>query len=83
MATKPEMAIKPPYRVSYEGDDIVVRLKRAALTRNQVSRFLDYVMLEAVRTQSQLTEAQAADLAKDINRRAWERIQSRIDLPDD
>lgn len=63
------------YSIAVENADIVVRLNRNTIDQETLIRFLDYLELEAIRKRSQLTEAQAAELAADIDRAAWETLK--------
>lgn len=69
---------EPAYRIDIEEQDIVVRVRRDVLGREEVSRFLDYLELESIRRRSQLSEADAAALADEIDRAAWERTRAHI-----
>ncbi len=63
------------YSIAVENTDIVVRLNRNIIDQDALIRFLDYLELETVRRQSQLTDEQAADLAADIDRAVWEKLK--------
>lgn len=67
---------EPAYRIDFEEQDIVVRVRRDVLDREEVSRFLDYLELEAIRRRSQLAETDAAALADEVDRAVWERTRS-------
>jgi hypothetical protein len=67
------------YRIDADDQEIVVRLRRDVLDRDEVSRFLDYLELEAIRRRSRLSEANAAELADGVDGRAWEAIRPRIE----
>lgn len=69
----------PAYRIDVEDEDLVVRLKRDLVDREEVSKFLDYLELESLRRRSQLTEADAAALADEIDRAGWERNRLRVE----
>ena len=64
---------EPAYRIDVEEDDLVVRLRKDLLGREEVSRFLDYLELESIRRRSQLSEADAAALSDEIDHAVWER----------
>lgn len=68
---------EPPYRIDVEEEEIVVRFTRGALGRDQISRFLDYLVLDAIRRRSELTEEDAAALADEVDRAVWDRARSR------
>jgi 2,3-bisphosphoglycerate-independent phosphoglycerate mutase len=69
------MASTALYSIAVEQDDIVVRLNRAAVDQEALRRFLDYIELESLRARSQLTPEDAADLANEIDRAAWEQVR--------
>lgn len=69
---------EPAYRIDIEEQDIVVRVRRDVLDREEVSRFLDYLELESIRRRSQLSEADAAAIAQEIDRAAWKRSRAHI-----
>jgi hypothetical protein len=71
------MAAEPAYRIEIEDRDVVVRLRRGVLNQAEVSRFLDYLELEALRRRSELSEAGAQDLAQEIDRAVWARVRGR------
>ena len=63
------------YSIAVENSDIIVRLNRNTIDQDALVRFLDYLELEAIRKRSQLTDKQAAELAADIDRAAWETLK--------
>lgn len=67
---------EPAYRIDIEEQDIVVRVRRDVLDREEVSRFLDYLELESIRRRSQLCESDAAALADEVDRAVWERTRA-------
>lgn len=69
---------EPAYRIDVEEQEMVVRLKRGVLGRNEVSRFLDFLELESIRRRSELSEADAARLADEIDRAVWDRTRSHV-----
>lgn len=72
------MAAEPVYRIEIEDRDVVVRLRRGVLNQAEVSKFLDYLELEALRRRSELSEADAQDLAQEIDRAVWARVSGRL-----
>jgi hypothetical protein len=69
---------EPAYRIDVEEQDLVVRVRRDVLDREEVSRFLDFLELESIRRRSQLSEADAAGLADEIDAAVWERVRTRL-----
>ncbi|HEX6289133.1 MAG TPA: hypothetical protein VFZ66_08070 [Herpetosiphonaceae bacterium] len=63
------------YSIAVENSDIVVRLNRNTIDRDALVRFLDYLELETIRKRSQLTDAQAAELAADVDGATWETLK--------
>ncbi len=64
------------YNVAFESRDVVVRFSRDVFDRELLTKFLDFLELEAIRRRSRLTQAQADELAEEINRAGWQRIKS-------
>lgn len=72
------MAAEPAYRIDVEEQDIVVRLRRDVLDREEVSKFLDYLELESVRRRSSLSEEAASQLADEIDGSVWARVRGHV-----
>lgn len=72
------MAAEPAYSIDVQDHDIVVRLRRDVLGREEVSRFLDYVELQSIRRRSELSAADAAALAAEIDQKVWERTRAHV-----
>lgn len=70
------MTYTPSYKINVEKRDVVVRFRRDMIDQSALSKFIDYIELESIRKRSQLTEAQAADLAAEIDRSVWENIKT-------
>ena len=73
------MMADPAYRIDVEEQDLVVRVRRDVLDRDEVSRFLDFLELESIRRRSELTEEDAERLADEIDSSVWERYRSRVE----
>ena len=63
------------YSIAVEDTDIVVRLNRNTINQDALRRFLDYLELETIRNQSQLTDEQAVELATNIDSAVWETLK--------
>ncbi len=75
------MTSQPAYSIDVQGRDIVVRLHGDVLDRDAVSKFLDFLELEAICRQSQLTDEQADALAAEVDRSSWERLRTNVQEP--
>lgn len=75
------MSAPPAYRIDIQDRELVVRLRQDLLSREEVSRFLDYLELESIRRRSALSEEEAERLAAEIDRGVWERTRSRVEKP--
>lgn len=60
------------FTVAVNDKDIVVRVDRELIDETSLRRLLDYIELESIRKRSKLTEEQAARLAQEVDRAAWE-----------
>jgi hypothetical protein len=69
------MTYTPSYKINVEKRDIVVRFRRDLIDQSALGKFIDYLELESIRKRSQLTEAQATELAAEIDRSVWENIK--------
>ena len=60
------------YTIAVHKKDIVLRVDRELIDETSLRRLLDYIGLESIRKRSKLTEEQAARLAEEVDRAAWE-----------
>ena len=67
---------KPSYQVNVENEDVIVRFRRDMIDETTLGLFLDYLELESIRKRSQLTDEQAAELAKEIDAAVWKNLKS-------
>lgn len=63
------------YQIGMENGDIVVRLNKSLIDYDGLIKLLDYVTLEMIRKQSQLTPVQAEALADEVQSAAWEKVK--------
>ena len=63
------------YRVTSEADDIVIRLPRGETDERTLNELLSYLELQELLRRSQLSEADAAQLSRDIKQGAWEQVK--------
>jgi hypothetical protein len=72
-------ALGRPYRVEYQGNDLVVRVSSDLMSREEMIDLLDYIFLENVRQKASLSDAEVEAMAKDANRSAWERLRPMVE----
>lgn len=72
------MIDKAFYNITVENQDIIVRLNRDIIDRDTLTKFLDYLELEAIRKRSCITEKQAATLAKEIDTEVWSNLKHKF-----
>ncbi len=69
------MDYTPSYQVNVENREVIVRFQRDMIDEETLGRFLDYLELESIRKRSNLTEKQAAELAKEIDAAVWKKLK--------
>ncbi len=69
------MAYAPSYSIAVERQEVTIRFKKNLIDQSALEKFLDYLELESIKKSSQLTEDQAATLAKEIDRAVWKNIR--------
>ncbi|HEX8275618.1 MAG TPA: hypothetical protein VF615_23495 [Longimicrobiaceae bacterium] len=72
------MSTEPAYRIDFDGQDLVVRIRHEAVDQEQVLRFLDYLQLESIRRSSSLTEEDARVISGEVDRAVWARVRSHV-----
>lgn len=65
------------FQIESTQDDIVLRFSRKLVDASALSRLLDYVELASLRESSQLTPAQAGELADEIDAAVWEHVKDK------
>ncbi|HEY0016214.1 MAG TPA: hypothetical protein VGC13_07840 [Longimicrobium sp.] len=78
-----ELKAQPAYRINEDGDDLIVRVPKTLATRERVSRFLDWLEFDQLRSQSELTEEDAAAFAAEVKRAVWDQNRQRLNVTDD
>jgi len=63
------------FRVTTDEDSFVIRLPRAETDEQTLAKVLDYLELEQLRRQSRLSRDDAADLATEVERGAWQQVK--------
>jgi hypothetical protein len=69
------MAYRPPFDISVDRNNIIVRFKRDIVDQAALNRLLDYLELESVRKHSRLSEEQAVALSEEVNQAVWSSIK--------
>lgn len=67
------------YRLAYEEDDLVIRIPSTLISRDRVSQFLDYLILEQGSRELGLTDDEVTGLAREAKRSAWERLRPMVE----
>lgn len=65
------------YEVANEQDQIVIRFDSRLVDQNALSRVLDYLEMESIRSRSRMTPAEASKLADEIDRTVWEQVKQK------
>ncbi len=63
------------YQITRERGETVLRFPSQYMDEVQLTRLLDRLELEAIRQQSHLTAADAAMLADEVKRSAWQQVK--------
>ncbi len=63
------------YEINSDRDEIIIRLPRGLMNEQELSKLLDYIEMEAIRRQSQLSEEDANTLANEIQWGAWQQVK--------
>jgi hypothetical protein len=66
-------------RFDEQDGDYVIRVSRDAISRENVSRFFDYLMMEAGSRDFDLSEEEIAALADEVDKAAWERLRPMVE----
>lgn len=66
------------YEVAVEADSILVRMPADLFSREEIVRFLDYLEVESIRRRSQLTRAEAEQLAAEIDQEGLRQLQEQL-----
>lgn len=66
------------YSITLEEEEVVIRVNGSMVDQDALTKLLDYLELESIRKRSKLTEAQAALLATEVGRNAWEDIKDKF-----
>ena len=66
------------YSITAENQDVVVRFNRDIVDWEAMTRFLDYLELESIRTRSKLTKERASALAEEVDRDVWENVRHKL-----
>lgn len=66
------------YEVAVDADSILVRMPADLFSREEIVRFLDYLEVESIRRRSQLTQAEAEQLAVEIDQEGLRQLRERL-----
>ena len=65
------------YEIAKEEDSITIRLSSELVDQEALQRLLDYLELESIRKNSELTEQQAAELADEVDLDVWQQVKHK------
>ena len=63
------------YEITTDPEHIIIRLPLATADPESLAKLLDYLELESIRHRSQLSSDDAAGLAAEVKREAWQRVR--------
>lgn len=63
------------YTVAVENNEFVIRVNRDLIQREELSRILDYLLIQSIKRRSQATQEEVDALATEVKRAAWRRVQ--------
>ena len=69
------MISDPPYEIRSEDDQVVIRIPRDKVDEGVISRVLEYMDFEIIRSRSQATQEQIDELAEEVQKAAYERVK--------
>lgn len=81
IAAPEQAAWQSAYQIEEDGDDLVIRIPKSLASRDRVQRFLDRIEFEQLRSQSQLTPEDAAELTTEVKRAVAEANRHRGKAP--
>ena len=64
------------YKINSTNQEITIQLNKNLIEPEKLEKFLDYLFLIDIQQKSQLTEASADELIKEIKQSCWEQQQS-------
>ena len=79
MSTRTVSSPEVAYRIDFDGDDIVLRMRADSMSRDDLSNFLDRILLEQLRRRASLNDEQIAELADELDRAVWERLRPMVE----
>ena len=66
------------YTIAYENKDIVIRFEKETVDKKLLSNFLEFIEMEQIRKRSKLSDKQADKIAKEINRKVWDKLKKNV-----
>lgn len=66
------------YTIAYENKDIVIRFEKETVDKKLLSNFLEFIEMEQIRNRSKLTDKQADKIAREINRKVWDKLKKNV-----
>ncbi|MFN6461612.1 MAG: hypothetical protein RMZ41_007150 [Nostoc sp. DedVER02] len=66
------------YNITLDNQDIIIKFNRNILDVESLTKFLEYLELETIRSRSNLTEEEATTVADEIDRDVWLKIKHKF-----
>lgn len=76
-AATPEPALQAPYSIDEDENDLIVRVPKWLVSRDRMLRFLELMEFKELRSRSELTEAEVAELSAEVKRAVAEAYRHR------
>lgn len=68
------------YQVSYDHQEVTIKLNRSLISQDKLEQFLDYLTIKAIQQKSVLSESLADELIAEINHAVWEKQKNLFEL---
>ncbi|MBF2014777.1 MAG: hypothetical protein HC836_06280 [Richelia sp. RM2_1_2] len=66
------------YNITFENQDIVIKLNKTMIKYEKLATFLDYLFLETTRQQSSLTPEAVVNLSDEVDNAVWLNVKSKL-----
>jgi hypothetical protein len=73
------MSATTAVRYDEQDGDLVIRVPLDSISRENVSRFLDYLLVESVSRKFEMSDDEIAVFAEEVDKAAWERLRPMVE----